>query len=84
MYDATMIILAFAAHLQNPHRSCLFMLKQRPAEIHHNLRKRKVKNALLFPQALSGFDSHLYKKTKSTLLGAFVFLEQMRGIEPPL
>ena len=41
------------------------MLKQRPAEIHHNLRKRKVKNALLFPQALSGFDSPLYKKQKA-------------------
>ncbi len=41
------------------------MLKQRPAEIHHNLRKRKVKNALLFPQALSGFDSPLFKKQKA-------------------
>ena len=49
------------------------MLKQRPAEIRDNLRKRKVKNALLFPQALSRFDSPLYKKTKSTLLGALFF-----------
>ena len=60
------------------------MLKQRPAEIHHNLRKRKVKNALLFPQALSGFDSPLYKKNKKHPVGCLCFLEQMRGIEPPL
>ena len=73
---------------------CLFMLKQRPAEICHNLRKlcgdyltfspqTQGKNMLFFLKPSQG-SIPLYIKNKKHPNGWLCFLEQMRGIEPPL